>query len=212
MLSALAGACPTAGVSQLSAPHAPLGALCPTSWCWQSAPAKAMPTLLLQLMLMAFRESPAWLQVSAVPLPQTLPSGSGKAGVLVTCCPLLLPQALALLFCLPPGSLPYPGLEPGGHLLQAQHCCSGHCPASAHSPWPISSSPCPTTIQGSMQDLPPAAISLVVPWQIICGCVPIPIVALELCCCPFGEVAHSALPPIQFSGLCLSSSWGSLGA
>lgn len=27
-------------------------------------------------------------------------------------------------------------------------CWSGHCPASAHSAWPMASSPCPTTVQG----------------------------------------------------------------
>lgn len=65
--------CPT-----ICTPCSP-NALSPSSWCWQSSPAKAMPTL-LQPMLVTSRESPAWLQVSAVPLPQTLPSGPGKAG------------------------------------------------------------------------------------------------------------------------------------
>lgn len=56
------------------------------------------------------------------------------------CCPLLLPQVLALLFCLPlsPASLaPSPALDwnPGATCTKPStpYCWSGHCPASAHS-------------------------------------------------------------------------------
>lgn len=105
-------------------------ALHPTSWCWQSSPPKTVPTLLLlllQLMLMASRESPAWLQVSAVPLPQTLPSGSGKAGGRSWLCAALTPASNSSPALLPssnscqPGFLPCPGLEHRAYLHQAQH-------------------------------------------------------------------------------------------
>lgn len=82
MLSALGGACPRAGVAQLSAPLAPLVLSIPAPGVGSHPLLKPCPLLLLLLqpMLVTSRESPAWLQLFAVPLPQTLPSGPGKAG------------------------------------------------------------------------------------------------------------------------------------
>lgn len=141
-------------------------------------------------MLMASRKSPAWLQVSAVPLSQMLPSGSGKAGG-------HLHYMLPLTPASSPAS-PAPLCQTRARGLLASgpaHHTAGVVSALLQLTQPGLSPPLPVLPQcgGSMQDLTPAATSLVGPWQISYGCVPIPIVALGLCDCPFDGVSPLCL-------------------